>query len=247
MGSGREMYMAEGNNFFGNQKLITGVRVVLSVFIIPVFLMTTFNILSADEGIDKVLKGVIERYKGLPGLSVNYQREIVTKSMAMLGDDVKSDIARGVFLFMPPHYLKVQQDSPTREFIFADNESMYWYIPEDKVAYQYPVNKLGKELGILSDLFMGMINIEKDFEVILEASENKDSYSLKLIPRETWEELDYVRIAVDRDKYYILTVEIVNFIGSITRFKLDEFKERDDLTGDFFRFSVPQGVEVIKE
>jgi outer membrane lipoprotein-sorting protein len=94
---------------------------------------------------------------------------------------------------------------------------------------------------------MGMINIEKDFEVILVAPDNKDTYNMKLIPRETWEELDHVRISIDRDKYHILTVEIVNFIGSITRFNLGEFEKRDDLTRDLFRFSVPEGVKVIRE
>lgn len=239
--------MAEGNISFSNPKLFTNVRIVLLFVFITVLLITTFNVLSADEGREKVLAGVIERYKGLPGLSVKYQREIITKSMAMQGKDMKSDIAKGIFLFMPPNYISLQQDSPVRESIISDNDSMYWYIPEEKIAYRYPVNKLGKELRILCDLFMGMINIKKDFIVILETSENEDTYNMKLVPRETWEELEYVRIIIDRNKYHIRTVEIVNFIGSITRFKLEEFKKRDDLTHDLFRFNVPEGVKVIKE
>ncbi len=223
------------------------IKFVLVLFFVQVFSMTICNHIQADEGLESILKGVLERYNGLNGLSVDYRREIITKSMSMLGDDVESDLAEGVFLFMPPHYLKVQQESPQKEFIYADNENMYWYIPEEKVAYKYPVNTLAKELEILSSLFTGMMNIEEDFEVIPDPQEDSQTFNLKLIPRVTWEELDHVRVSIDREKYHLLTVEIVNLIGSITRFRLDEFKPRDDLTKEIFIFQVPEGVRVIEE
>ena len=61
---------------------------------------------NGDDSLTVVLNGILKRYGDLPGLVVAYQREIITKSAAILGDEMKTDIATGNFLFKSPHYLK---------------------------------------------------------------------------------------------------------------------------------------------
>ncbi|HJX34045.1 MAG TPA: hypothetical protein VJ373_02630, partial [Desulfatiglandales bacterium] len=109
-----------------------------------------------DDSLNVVLNGILKRYGDLPGLAVNYQREIITKSAAILGDEMKTDLAAGRFIFKSPHYLKVIQNLPREEIIITDGQIIWWYIPDKKVVYRYPADKLGKELKLLSDIFKGL-------------------------------------------------------------------------------------------
>lgn len=201
----------------------------------------------SDERLNGVLGGILKVYGGLPGLTVSYQREIITKSMAMLGDEMKSDIAAGRFLFKPPHYLKVEQDTPEREIVTTEDKSIWWYIPAKKLVYQYPADKLGKELRLLSELFMGLNNAADTFNITLSESEGDEKYDLELKPKEPWEDINHIILSVDRDDLNIKVVEIHNFIGGVTRFRLGEFSGLNDLEKEDFVFVIPEGVEVIKE
>jgi outer membrane lipoprotein-sorting protein len=155
-----------------------------------------------------------------------------------------TDIAEGYFFFMPSHFLKVQQESPAKEIILSDGKNMYWYIPDEKTAYR---TTLGRELEIMSSLCTGMTDIKKDFDVSAIRDENNDISILKLTPLMDWDELDHLRVFIDPEKFFISRVEIINIIGSITRFSLKEFRRRDDLSMDFFRFDVPEDVRIIVE
>ena len=53
--------------------------------------------------------------------------------------------------------------------------------------------------------------------------------------------------AVNFSTFNIKGVELHNFMGSVTRFKLDDFSVRNDLADEFFIFMIPDGVTVIEE
>ena len=48
----------------------------------------------AKDDLSTILEGIRGKYGNLPGLSVGYTREVITRSMSMLGDKVKGDVAR---------------------------------------------------------------------------------------------------------------------------------------------------------
>lgn len=217
------------------------------LFLSIVVFLFSFAVVSADEQLLKVLDGIVRRYGDLPGLSISYQREIITKSMAMLGDEIKSDIATGNFMFKPPNYLKVVQDAPTEEIITTDGQSIWWYLPDKKLVYQYSTEKLGKELRLLSDIFRGLSDVGDNFETSLTESDNDEEYHLLLVPKEPGEEIDYITLSVCRDDFNILFVEIHNLLGSVTRFKLGDISVKESFEKDFFSFMPPDGVEIIKE
>jgi outer membrane lipoprotein-sorting protein len=224
-------------------------RYALIFFLLPCVFPSWFNAGTAcgNELLTDALNGILERYGGLPGLSVPYQREIITRSMAILGDDMKTDIASGTFVFEPPCYLKVVQDLPQEEIITTDGQTIWWYIPEKKVVYRYPAGELGKELLLLSNIFNGLSRVTEGFEVTLERPPDKREYNLRLTPKETWEEIDHISLTVNSDSFAILAVEIHNLLGTITRFKLGDFSVREDLEKSFFELEIPDGVELIEE
>jgi outer membrane lipoprotein-sorting protein len=200
-----------------------------------------------DDSLTVVLNGILKRYGDLPGLAVTYQREIITKSAAILGDEMKTDLATGSFIFKSPCYLKVIQDLPREEIIITDGRIIWWYIPDDKIVYRYPADKLGKELELLSDIFKGLNKATESFDITYEESTDKETYHLNLVPKEPWEEIDHISLSVSRDGFNIMVVEIYNLFGSTTQFRLGGPSVRKDFEKGFFEFIVPEGVQVQEE
>jgi len=211
------------------------------------FLLSTVSIVSADNQLSGILDGILKRYGELKGISVPYTREIITRSMAMLGDEVKSDIATGNILFTPPHYLAIQQSMPGRETVTTDGETVWYYIESKKTVYEYPADALGREIRLLSEIFSGLGKVGDSFDVMQSDLEDKKDYHLKLVPNPSWEDVDYIVLLVERGSYNIRLVEIHDLLGGITRFTLDELSIRKDLNREDFRFKAPSGVKIIKE
>lgn len=201
----------------------------------------------AGGQLSAILKGIRSKYGHLPGLTVPYEREIITKSMALLGEPVKTDLATGHFFFKPPHYLKVQQETPRPETVIADGHTLWWYIPQKKQAYRYPSDKVGQELRLLSDIFLGLKKVEENFDVILEGDDSQERYRIKLNPNPPWPEIKVINLSVDKKDYAIRVVEIYNTFGGVTRFNLGDVSVQKEFEKDFFKFVVPEGVKVIEE
>jgi outer membrane lipoprotein-sorting protein len=221
----------------------------LAVFLLLFAVTSLPNAVPADgdDSLTVILNGILKRYGDLPGLAVTYQREIITKSAALLGDEMKTDLATGTFIFKSPFYLKVIQDLPREEIIITDGQIIWWYIPDNKVVYRYSADKLGKELQLLSDIFKGLNKATENFDIHYEESTDKGEYHLNLVPKEPWEEIDHISLSVDRDVFNITVVEIHNLLGNITRFRLGSLSVRKNFEKGFFEFIVPEGVQVQEE
>jgi outer membrane lipoprotein-sorting protein len=202
---------------------------------------------NADDQLSAILDGILKRYGDLKGMSVPYKREIITKSMAMLGNEVKADAATGKILFTPPHYLAIQQVTPGKETVTTDGQTIWYYIEAEKTVYEYPADALGKEIRLLSEIFSGLGKVDDSFDIMQSDLEDKKDYHLKLVPNPAWEDVDYIDLLVERAGYNIRVVEIHDLIGGTTRFTLDDLSVRKDLKKEDFRFKAPSGVRTIKE
>lgn len=228
-----------GRSHFEIRRLLT----VLSVFV----LLGSANPLYGGESIPEILAGIRNHYGTLPGLTVPYKREIVTRSMAMLGTQMKGDLATGLIYFKPPHFLKLEQQTPKVEYVMSDGKVLWWYIPDKKLAYRYPSEKLGKELQILSDTFQGLKQAEENFKITLAEEEDQQLYLLNLVPDPPWQQVEHIGLLIDPQDYRIRMIAIYNYVGGITRFMLDKLTVRHDLEEHSFQFQAPEGVKVVEE
>jgi len=210
------------------------------------YFMLACPVVHSETKVSQILEKVVENHKQfISGMTVPYQREIITKSMAMLEEDVGLDKASGVFFFKGPNFLKVQQDAPRRELVISNGRSIWWYIPDEKTAYRY--EDMNKELSILSMIFMGLRNPEDTFDVTISKSEDAKEHILTLTPNESLEEIDYINVTVSGEDYRITQVDIIDIAGTLTRFRLGAFKVKNDLDDSFFDFKIPDDVKVVEE
>lgn len=216
----------------------------LIVFPLLIFLLQ--GPATADESLVDILQGIKRNYGNLAGLSLPYSREVVTRSMSLLGDQAKGDMASGNIFFKHPYFLRLEQEKPKAETIIANNEILWWYIPDKKCAYQYPSKDFGKELRLLSDIFRGLSRVENSFQVVLQGRNTSGEYEMDLIPNPPWEEIDRIALTIT-GQYEIRSVRIYNRLGSITIFNLGGLTEKKDFEEGFFRFVAPKGVRLMIE
>jgi outer membrane lipoprotein-sorting protein len=163
----------------------------------------------------------------------------------MLEEDVGFDKASGIFFFKGPNFLKVQQDTPSREYVISNGKSIWWYVPDEKTAYRF--DNMGKELSVLSMIFMGLKNPEDDFDVTIAGPEDAKECIITLTPKGSLEEIDNINVTLSYKNYHMTRIEITDIAGNLTRFKLGEFEQKKDLDDSFFDFKVPDDVKVVEE
>jgi len=215
--------------------------------LIAIFILMQGQIILAQEPFAEILQNIKTRYGNLPGLQVDYEREIVSQSMAMMNSKSKGDQASGRIYFQPPHFLKIEQSKPKPETIVSDGITLWWYVPDKKQAYRYPAAQLGKELGLLNEIFQGLKKAEEHFETtLLQPEARKDRFQLQLRPRPPWPDIDYIRLEALPDGQ-IRIIEIMNYAGGLTRFILGEVTPKKSFKKNFFLFTPPKNVKVIEE
>ena len=199
-----------------------------------------------NANVTDILEGIRGKYGNLPGLSIAYTREVITRSMSMLGNRVKGDLATGQMFFKPPYFLRLEQKTPSPETLIANEDTLWWYIPDKKRAHKYSSQEFGKELRILSDIFRGLTQVTKNFQIVMNDQTEQGNYQIELIPDPPWQEIDRIKITVNHS-YEIRVVNIQNQLGTITRFTLEGLTIKEIFEKGFFQFVVPQGVQLVEE
>ena len=208
-------------------------------------LFSTIGAARCEDSLQAILEGLTEKYGNLSGLKVDYTREIITRSMFLLGGQARGDRARGLIFFKAPHFLRLEQKTPTRETVLTDGTVMWWYVPEKREANKYDARKFGKELGLLTDIFRGLVRVGERFDVTRLPETAPDAIRLQLTPVPAWKEIDRIVITLTPG-HDIRVVEIHNLLGTVTRFTLDRFHEMDTFDNGFFEFSAPEGTKVVE-
>ena len=215
---------------------------ILILVLIPLFSGASL----ADERLIDLLGGIRKNYHHLPGLKLDYTREVITRSMAIMGNKVKGDLATGEIYFKPPYFLRLEQFSPKPESIITNGNTLWWYIPDKGQAYQYPSKDFGKELKLLSDIFRGLSQVEDTFQVVLLGKDEEGESQIQLNPDPPWQDINSIVLTVTKD-HHIRVIEIHNQLGGITRFTLKGLRSKKDFDKGFFHFVVPEGVKLVKE
>ena len=202
------------------------------------------NMVLADQQLSQILEGVQKKYSQLPGLSLPYERESITRSMALLGGGINKDLATGKLYFKPPSFVKIQQETPKPETMYTEGPALWYYAPHKNEAYRYPSPDF---VQILSEIFQGLRDVEERFDIVLLRINEDGSCELKLSPNPPWPSIQHLELTASQVDYNIQKVEIYDSAGGITRFIFGDLHVEDSFPEDFFRFYVPAGVDVIEE
>jgi len=216
------------------------------LLIIPMLTLLVHSPVLAEDTLSKILRGIKGHYGQTSGLSVPYTRDVMTRSMSMLGAQAKGDLASGIIHFKSPHFLRLDQEKPSPEIIIANDNILWWYIPHKKEAHRYRAKDFGRELRLLSNIFRGLAEAKDSFKMQLQEKDEKGDTKIILVPNPPWQEIDRIILTVSPE-YEIRSVRIFNALGSVTRFNLGDFELEKTFEKGFFNFVAPPGVNVVVE
>ena len=226
------------------KKISTMIRIALVVL---AWALPSANPLADDDPADEVIQCLQDELGGLPGLSVSYEREILTSSAtALLGGSTGGDHASGRMDFKPPRFLKISQETPRAETVVTDGSALWWYIPEKREVHRYRAETMGKELQVMADVLRGLRDVGEEFEVIWEGHSETGDRRIRLVPDPPWPQTDHISLEVTRG-CRLRCVEIHNTVGTVTRFLLGPPEKGASFGEGFFTFTVPEGVRVVEE
>lgn len=224
-----------------NFKFYVLFSVLLSIVLFPV------KNASPDDQLARIINGIGDRYGEISGLTSDYTRESISKTMAMLKVADRHDLAKGKLFFKPPNFLRLEQASPQEELLLTNSETLWWYIPIKREVYKYPVEKFGKELQLLSSILKGMKGITDDFLISLGPGKEVNASLLMLSPKQPSQEIDHLEVEIDKENFSIKQVSVYNNISGVTKFFFKNWEQRNNFNKDFFSFSPPPGTRVIEK
>ena len=218
-----------------------------TIFLLSLLLVFSLAPLArADEDVHSLMVKIQEKYGRLDAASASYTRDVITRSMSMMGMKTSGDLAKGKLFFQFPLSIRMEQETPHHETLLSDGAVLLWYVPDKKTLYKYPADKFGKELSVLRDLFRGLEKAEKRFHIDLMEPAEGNAFRLKLTPTPPWEQVDYLVVLLSR-KVNIKGLEIHNILGSITRFTIEGLKAAGPFKKNFFKLQVPDDVKIVEE
>jgi outer membrane lipoprotein carrier protein len=192
--------------------------------------------LAPQADVRRIIAAVAERHRQVADLEARFEQ--VYRSSALAQDVVES----GLLQFKRPGRMRWEYRSPERKLFVSDGTHFYFYVPADR---QVVVRASGGDQGMAFRLLTGDIDLAQEFDAGLDSTPGTAT-RLNLRPRRPDADVESVTLEVDAS-YRIQTMEILDLQGNRSTFHFREIKENRGLRDAAFRFTVPRGVEVMRE
>lgn len=155
---------------------------------------------------------------------------------------------RGRLIVKKPGKMRWEYRDPERKLFVSDGRKLYSYVPEDRQVLVSDVPD--DDHATTPALFLaGKGNLGRDFTVSYAQADEAPAGTtvLKLSPRKTEPEYDWLMLAIDPVSLQIRMLITVDAQGGRSTFSLTNLKENVGVADKEFAFSIPRGVEVITD
>jgi len=131
-------------------------------------------------------------------------------------------------------------EKPYAQLLQADGDKLYVY---DKDLNQVTVRKLGGALGASpAAILFGSNDLEKNF-TLKDAGVKAGIDWLELIPKS--KDTQFQRVGIGFRDGNLEAMELHDVFGNVTLLKFSNIEKNPSLPADAFKFTVPQGADVI--
>jgi outer membrane lipoprotein carrier protein len=150
----------------------------------------------------------------------------------------------GTVAVKKPGKMRWTYSKPERKELVSDGVTLYWYEPEAKQVIQRDVANQSST----PDLFLsGRGDIARDFTPSYVDAPIPGTLALKLIPRRSEPEYEYLIVAVDPGTMQIRALTTRDHQGGESTLTFTNMKENRGLSDKDFVFRVPRGVPVVTD
>lgn len=189
---------------------------------------------------DALARALQKRYQGIRDFSAdfvqNYRGGVLRTQ----------DRAEGTVVVKKPGRMRWTYVKPERNEFVSDGVKVYSYIPLDKqvfVSAVPPDNEATTPLLFLA----GKGDIVKDFTPSAGEAAVPGTVAIKLTPRRTDPEFEFLVVSMDPRTLQIRGLSTVDQQGGQSTFVFTNLKENTGISDKLFEFRIPRGVDVIND
>ena len=150
------------------------------------------------------------------------------------------DESRGTLWLSRPGRFRLEYSAPIEQSFIADGRNLWLY---DKELEQVTVKPQDDSLGSTPALLLSGTQPLTEAFTLEELGEHSGMVWLALYPRSADATFDSIRIAMEEG--VLRAMEMVDGFGQTTRLYMDELQRNPSLDAAQFRFSPPEGVDLI--
>jgi outer membrane lipoprotein carrier protein len=161
----------------------------------------------------------------------------------------QTDAAAGWMYFQKPSRMRWQYETPApqKKEVVTDGRLVWMYMPQDGLVMVYKVEQVLRSDLVLR-FFSGIGQFQKDFNIYWNRPpEGSGSYVINLFPKKEQPELKRLTLTINPQTYLVESLGFSNSLGEETRFDFTQVKLNVNLGRDFFTFTPPPGVQVVRE
>jgi outer membrane lipoprotein carrier protein len=186
---------------------------------------------------DDIVKRLQERYDTTTGFRADFVQEVES---ATLGQKVES---RGTVYFQKPGRMRWEFNEPS-QLLVSDGVYFWFYQPKDNQVLRAPFQQSFRSTTPVSFL-TGVGRLDEEFTAALQSATDA-TYVLRLTPKKDAETIGLLDFEVSAETYDILQATVIDPLGNTTRVRFANIDRTSPLNATLFRFTVPEGVDVIE-
>ncbi len=216
---------------------------VAVVLILSVTMWTGPALSQQAEDPTEIMAKVQEKYDVAGSFKTSFRQE--TKAVGT----GRGDTASGVMFFQKPSRMRWQYQTPPdqKKEVISDGNQVWIYIPDDAIAMVYPIRQMLRSDLVLR-FFSGIGEVTKDFQLSWQRPpEAGVNYVVRLEPRQPQAELKKLILTINPQTYLVENLEFSNALGEETRFAFSRTTLGVKQPANFFTFTPPPGVQVVRE
>jgi outer membrane lipoprotein carrier protein len=187
---------------------------------------------------DALAKALQARYQSIRDFSADF---VQSYRAGVLKTQTRES---GTVAVKKPGKMRWVYSKPERKELVSDGQKIYWYVPEDK---QVRVSEVGAQASTPDQFLSGRGDIARDFTPSYVDATVPGTVALKLVPRRSEPEYQYLVVSLDPATLQIRALAFRDHQGGESMHTFTNIKENRGLTDKDFVFRVPSGVSVVTD
>jgi outer membrane lipoprotein carrier protein len=189
---------------------------------------------------DALAKALQQRYQGVRDFSASFTH-------SYRGGVLRTQTTeRGTVAVKKPGLMRWVYTSPEKKEFVSDGKKVYSYLPQDKQVIVSDVPPADQ--ATTPALFLaGKGDIARDFTATYAENGTPGSAVLKLTPRKSEPDYEYLIVTVDPATLQIRALTTRDRQGGDSTLTFTNMKENQGLSDKEFAFRIPRGVDVITD
>jgi outer membrane lipoprotein carrier protein len=181
-------------------------------------------------------------YEKTKDLKADFVQEAMIKSIK------KTEREEGNVFFKNPKNMLWEYTKPQGKKLIINSQKAWLYLSQEKVVYTQKSESIFQS-KFLINFFSGSGKLKNDFVIKYaepKAYDKDGNYLLVLTPREKTVVCNSVKLAIDKNNFYILQISFDDVMGNSTTLKFSNISINTGLTQKIFQFRPPAGVQIFE-